>query len=156
MFVFVAVALVSYFLGSVPASYIAFFFLMIRRPPGSTLFPYTTLFRSCVAVGFLCSPPQRSDRSSLCCPGNPRSPQTGTARNWVRIGDDCSSSFYRAYFDRLRRRHSRAGVEPKLIACLRLYSIKHLQSDPSFGETLFGAAIDCYLYSAFRAAISIP
>src|SRR3712207_9293973 len=26
--------------------YIAFFFLMIRRPPRSTLFPYTTLFRS--------------------------------------------------------------------------------------------------------------
>src|SRR5688572_32533369 len=24
----------------------AFFFLMIRRPPSSTLFPYTTLFRS--------------------------------------------------------------------------------------------------------------
>src|SRR2546430_14333816 len=27
-----------------------FFFLMIRRPPRSTLFPYTTLFRSQVAV----------------------------------------------------------------------------------------------------------
>src|SRR3712207_8392665 len=26
---------------------IVFFFLMIRRPPRSTLFPYTTLFRSC-------------------------------------------------------------------------------------------------------------
>src|SRR5438034_3992725 len=26
-----------------------FFFLMIRRPPRSTLFPYTTLFRSCPA-----------------------------------------------------------------------------------------------------------
>src|SRR5438034_10239199 len=26
-----------------------FFFLMIRRPPRSTLFPYTTLFRSYVA-----------------------------------------------------------------------------------------------------------
>src|SRR3712207_653960 len=26
--------------------YIVFFFLMIRRPPRSTLFPYTTLFRS--------------------------------------------------------------------------------------------------------------
>ena len=25
-----------------------FFFLMIRRPPRSTLFPYTTLFRSCI------------------------------------------------------------------------------------------------------------
>src|SRR6266487_5286509 len=28
------------------ASFISFFFLMIRRPPRSTLFPYTTLFRS--------------------------------------------------------------------------------------------------------------
>src|SRR5258707_13947788 len=27
-----------------------FFFLMIRRPPRSTLFPYTTLFRSLVVV----------------------------------------------------------------------------------------------------------
>src|SRR6476620_12227952 len=29
--------------------YLFFFFLMIRRPPRSTLFPYTTLFRSCCA-----------------------------------------------------------------------------------------------------------
>src|SRR3712207_9100964 len=28
-----------------------FFFLMIRRPPRSTLFPYTTLFRSCELDG---------------------------------------------------------------------------------------------------------
>src|SRR3712207_7529669 len=28
-----------------------FFFLMIRRPPRSTLFPYTTLFRSLDALG---------------------------------------------------------------------------------------------------------
>src|ERR1022692_3658261 len=28
------------------ASSVFFFFLMIRRPPRSTLFPYTTLFRS--------------------------------------------------------------------------------------------------------------
>src|SRR3989442_3524280 len=27
-------------------SFLIFFFLMIRRPPRSTLFPYTTLFRS--------------------------------------------------------------------------------------------------------------
>src|SRR3989449_11751598 len=26
---------------------------MIRRPPRSTLFPYTTLFRSCIAAGAL-------------------------------------------------------------------------------------------------------
>src|SRR3989454_5920477 len=29
-----------------PPRYFLFFFLMIRRPPRSTLFPYTTLFRS--------------------------------------------------------------------------------------------------------------
>src|SRR3712207_7170970 len=43
-----------------------FFFLMIRRPPRSTLFPYTTLFRSGddvglpvrgrLRLGFLCRP----------------------------------------------------------------------------------------------------
>src|SRR5436309_9616539 len=30
-----------------------FFFLMLRRPPRSTLFPYTTLFRSPPSSGFL-------------------------------------------------------------------------------------------------------
>src|SRR3712207_9484129 len=35
------------FLSMVMASIVSnFFFLMIRRPPRSTLFPYTTLFRS--------------------------------------------------------------------------------------------------------------
>src|SRR5256886_10097549 len=32
-------------------TYKIFFFLMIRRPPRSTLFPYTTLFRSAAAGG---------------------------------------------------------------------------------------------------------
>src|SRR3989337_3076365 len=39
-----------------------FFFLMIRRPPRSTLFPYTTLFRS----------PRR--RGALRAPGRPAGP----------------------------------------------------------------------------------
>src|SRR4051794_2281937 len=34
----------------VPAAFLLFFFLMIRRPPRSTLFPYTTLFRSLCLV----------------------------------------------------------------------------------------------------------
>src|SRR5258708_39309599 len=33
-------------LGIIELNNIVFFFLMIRRPPRSTLFPYTTLFRS--------------------------------------------------------------------------------------------------------------
>src|SRR2546430_13718624 len=35
-------------------SCVDFFFLMIRRPPRSTLFPYTTLFRS---LGGIATPP---------------------------------------------------------------------------------------------------
>src|SRR5256885_7534429 len=37
-----------------------FFFLMIRRPPRSTLFPYTTLFRS------FCSLFQPADDDAVC------------------------------------------------------------------------------------------
>src|SRR2546427_1617138 len=44
----------------------SFFFLMIRRPPRSTLFPYTTLFRSAEYVGFSPGPPgNHSDLSSI-------------------------------------------------------------------------------------------
>src|SRR5574339_916959 len=39
-----------------------FFFLMIRRPPRSTLFPYTTLFRSPVRVTTGADPKQRAAR----------------------------------------------------------------------------------------------
>src|SRR6266568_1273993 len=40
--------------------YLFFFFLMIRRPPRSTLFPYTTLFRSCASRQWL-----QQDRGGL-------------------------------------------------------------------------------------------
>src|SRR5438034_8787502 len=36
--------------------YSCFFFLMIRRPPRSTLFPYTTLFRSSCVTALFCMP----------------------------------------------------------------------------------------------------
>src|SRR6266851_3305582 len=36
--------------------FFVFFFLMIRRPPRSTLFPYTTLFRSPALMAFSGSP----------------------------------------------------------------------------------------------------
>src|SRR6266536_4951965 len=41
-------------------SFSFFFFLMIRRPPRSTLFPYTTLFRSSVRSCSWCSALRRS------------------------------------------------------------------------------------------------
>src|SRR5947207_15820444 len=54
--------------------FFSFFFLMIRRPPRSTLFPYTTLFRSRSKEGIgqrlkfydrLCGAPQSRDRKSI-------------------------------------------------------------------------------------------
>src|SRR5688572_33060602 len=39
-----------------------FFFLMIRRPPRSTLFPYTTLFRSAGRAGRRAAVPARGRR----------------------------------------------------------------------------------------------
>src|SRR2546422_4510274 len=52
-----------------------FFFLMIRRPPRSTLFPYTTLFRS--------PPPCPRDppaRSARRCPPAPCAPRCRARR----------------------------------------------------------------------------
>src|SRR6266851_1602002 len=44
-----------------------FFFLMIRRPPRSTLFPYTTLFRSITSIASMSPcPPSRWVTSSRC------------------------------------------------------------------------------------------
>src|SRR2546422_4388636 len=55
-----------------------FFFLMIRRPPRSTLFPYTTLFRSlAVAVDVVCLrvvPPESAEAARVRCGRHPRSP----------------------------------------------------------------------------------
>src|SRR5436305_14742776 len=42
--------------------YFFFFFLMIRRPPRSTLFPYTTLFRSLIWLDLVASLPLIKER----------------------------------------------------------------------------------------------
>src|SRR3712207_8435982 len=44
-----------------------FFFLMIRRPPRSTLFPYTTLFRS-ESIGITADYIKIGYQSTLVCP----------------------------------------------------------------------------------------
>src|SRR2546422_2126045 len=54
-------------------SFCLFFFLMIRRPPRSTLFPYTTLFRS-AAGGKAPSTKCRRARKTAC---RPRAPGSG-------------------------------------------------------------------------------
>src|SRR5689334_23908955 len=54
-------------------SFFFFFFLMIRRPPRSTLFPYTTLFRSRGGWRRQERPPAWSCRGRYRRRGSPRS-----------------------------------------------------------------------------------
>src|SRR5256884_2513494 len=55
---------------------IFFFFLMIRRPPRSPLFPYTTLFRS----------PRRPDDHERCLQGDPRARRREGRGHRDRVG----------------------------------------------------------------------
>src|SRR3989440_1167302 len=56
-FLWVAIRMLYAIAHCMPAVISSFFFLMIRRPPRSTLFPYTTLFRSAVlAAQYLFEP----------------------------------------------------------------------------------------------------
>src|SRR5689334_24099425 len=70
--------------------FIFFFFLMIRRPPRSTLFPYTTLFRSSGAM-----PGPSSATLSTTTSGSPGSSATVTVTRavggvWVRSEEHTS------------------------------------------------------------------
>src|SRR5258707_5277669 len=58
-----------------PCLHFLFFFLMIRRPPRSTLFPYTTLFRSMSK----CAPDQPSAKSTALATN--RLPAAGCPRD---------------------------------------------------------------------------
>src|SRR3712207_8567069 len=64
------------------------FFLMIRRPPRSTLFPYTTLFRSVAVTG---SSSGSGACASLLCrgrrPGEAVGCGSGVPAAWCRAGD---------------------------------------------------------------------
>src|SRR6266478_7358906 len=63
---------------SLPLSFFFFFFLMIRRPPRSTLFPYTTLFRS------------RPRRAAPRPCGRPSAPSRSLRARWSRSEEHTS------------------------------------------------------------------
>src|SRR3712207_7431395 len=71
---------------------LAFFFLMIRRPPRSTLFPYTTLFRSAAASSYALVD------GSL----EPRTPSVGNGRSeicWAVVTPDDRFAFATNFAD---------------------------------------------------------
>src|SRR3972149_4526225 len=68
-------------------AFFCFFFLMIRRPPRSTLFPYTTLFRS--------SP--RASRSRPRRSPGPRRPGSRADRKSTRLNSSHSQISYAVF-----------------------------------------------------------
>src|SRR3712207_6932512 len=95
---------------------------MIRRPPRSTLFPYTTLFRSAISYGSAASRRARSSISPATGggrvergpQGSPTSDRTGSAT--VGDGTDRKST-------RLNSSHANISYA---VFCLK--KTKHLQS----------------------------
>src|SRR3712207_8228852 len=68
---------------------VLFFFLMIRRPPRSTLFPYTTLFRSRQLHRALLAPPGRGHPDPVAphpeVEGGPRLPPARVRRRRLHL-----------------------------------------------------------------------
>src|SRR5689334_24276034 len=80
-----------------------FFFLMIRRPPRSTLFPYTTLFRSVIvaASGKLAA----YDRNT----GNPRWFGPKEDRKSTRLNSSHSSISYAVFCLKKKKQYAQGG-----------------------------------------------
>src|SRR3989442_5386594 len=89
-----------------------FFFLMIRRPPRSTLFPYTTLFRS-LAHELLAMPDQ------LARPARPTTLGRGAARadrdrKSTRLNSSHVRISYAVFCLKKKKKHMNCGCEKQL------------------------------------------
>src|SRR2546422_10888867 len=94
-----------------PSQLLSFFFLMIRRPPRSTLFPYTTLFRSSILR-------LRSGRSLCRAPDQGFSKHTG--RTQTGTGLLSLSALQRRILDRKSTRlNSSHGYISYAVFCLK-------------------------------------
>src|SRR5271165_7361238 len=74
---------------------IFFFFLMIRRPPRSTLFPYTTLFRSS----------GRRDRFARRPPGSYRAERRAGDRKSTRLNSSHVKISYAVFCLKKKKKH---------------------------------------------------
>src|SRR2546430_8440328 len=88
-----------------------FFFLMIRRPPRSTLFPYTTLFRSPQAASRRGRPSFRSrraeGRSTIASPG-------AGDRKSTRLNSSHSQISYAVFCLKKKKKKLGSGDDPHL------------------------------------------
>src|SRR3989304_3850766 len=116
-----------------------FFFLMIRRPPRSTLFPYTTLFRS----------PARFPRCRSCWDARPEALRLRRDRKSTRLNSSHGYISYAVFCLKKKREYNlrqelpdyelpvhrghplprRLGVSSPCLSCPRLLSLLGVRQD---------------------------
>src|SRR2546429_4766986 len=95
-----------------------FFFLMIRRPPRSTLFPYTTLFRSRKSENLLCVLSATSGGyNSLCFPASQPYSYAGSAS--ARVARPLSPTRLHKQDRKSTRLNSSHGYISYAVFCLK-------------------------------------
>src|SRR3712207_6869170 len=103
---------------------ICFFFLMIRRPPRSTLFSYTTLFRSLCTVGALL---QRDEAHSVSVKSlepvlagdRPPRPASAGTRTAARRDDGVDNGLHRILDRKSTRLNSSHANISYAVFCLK-------------------------------------
>src|SRR3982751_6944497 len=76
---------------------LSFFFLMIRRPPRSTLFPYTTLFRSSAAAPGSARPDDRGNIPRGLLPRDRKSTRLNSSHDQISYAVFCLQKRIVAY-----------------------------------------------------------
>src|SRR2546429_5737736 len=90
--------------------FLFFFFLMIRRPPRSTLFPYTTLFRSkCLprdgSISRASNAPDHDSFLSDCARGNGSCGQARSDRKSTRLNSSHGYISYAVFCLKKKKKH---------------------------------------------------
>src|SRR2546429_1429598 len=102
----------------------AFFFLMIRRPPRSTLFPYTTLFRS--RKSFIVQERERTVQGNKPCGKDQatldrKSTRLNSSHGYISYAVFCLKKKKRVQDQCCHGRHTRSKNR-----CLPLWSASHV------------------------------
>src|SRR2546430_13363403 len=95
-----------------PFFVLLFFFLMIRRPPRSTLFPYTTLFRSLFLAGHPVPQQRRREHHPvrLCVRGQLELRSRGRDRKSTRLNSSHSQISYAVFCLKKKKKQERLSL----------------------------------------------
>src|SRR2546422_4544139 len=87
---------------------------MIRRPPRSTLFPYTTLFRSAIGAA-IATPPRSGSRPTRCLARKPPSatgrPASTTDRKSTRLNSSHGYISYAVFCLKKKKKKKQSQIE---------------------------------------------